>query len=171
MPLETFYATASALCFTLLGFWWAVVQFRHDEWSRDIDRRRMAYAVSLHFLLPGIMSLLSLLAPSVEFLWRTTFALAGLLGIVATLMIITSTQADSGNLRFVQLGEWMALPFYALITIFAILPGLTWMLGIPLQPLELEGIMLAVMVFLGVNFAWIFLTEPKPEAAPSIRNE
>ena len=31
MDTATFYATTSAVSFTLLGFWWVVVQFRHDE--------------------------------------------------------------------------------------------------------------------------------------------
>ena len=36
MDTTTFYAAASALCFTLLGFWWVVVQFRHAELTRRL---------------------------------------------------------------------------------------------------------------------------------------
>ena len=35
MDTGTFYATTSAVSFTLLGFWWVVVQFRHEEMTRD----------------------------------------------------------------------------------------------------------------------------------------
>ena len=34
MDTGTFYATTSAVSFTLLGFWWVVVQFRHDEMTQ-----------------------------------------------------------------------------------------------------------------------------------------
>ena len=58
---RTFYATTSAVSFTLLGFWWVVVQFRHNEMTQDPGRRRLAFVVSLHFILPGLMSLGALL--------------------------------------------------------------------------------------------------------------
>ena len=61
MDTGTFYATTSAVSFTLLGFWWVVVQFRHDEMTQDPGRRRLAFVVSLHFILPGLMSLGALL--------------------------------------------------------------------------------------------------------------
>ena len=35
MDTGTFYATTSAVSFTLLGFWWVVVQFRHNEMTQD----------------------------------------------------------------------------------------------------------------------------------------
>ena len=53
MDTATFYATTSAVSFTLLGFWWVVVQFRHDEMTADPGRRRLAFVVSLHFVLPA----------------------------------------------------------------------------------------------------------------------
>ena len=31
MNTDAFYQTVAGLCFTLLGLWWAVVQFRHDK--------------------------------------------------------------------------------------------------------------------------------------------
>ena len=56
MDTSTFYATTSAVSFTLLGFWWVVVQFRHEQMTQDAGRRRLAFVVSLHFILPGLMS-------------------------------------------------------------------------------------------------------------------
>ena len=77
MDLNAFYATVSTISFTLLGLWWVVVQSRPALWE-DPTHRRMAYAISFHFLLPGMMAILSMIAPDSPFLWRTTFTLAGL---------------------------------------------------------------------------------------------
>ena len=62
MDTTAFYTAASALCFTLLGFWWVVVQFRHEELTGDAASRRFMFLVSLHFIVPGLVSLASLLA-------------------------------------------------------------------------------------------------------------
>jgi hypothetical protein len=43
MDTTAFYAASSALCFTLLGFWWVVVQFRHAELTRDVASRRFTF--------------------------------------------------------------------------------------------------------------------------------
>jgi len=56
LDTTTFYATSSALCFILLGFWWIVVQFRHAELMRNRRLRRFAFLVSLHFIIPGSRS-------------------------------------------------------------------------------------------------------------------
>jgi len=60
MDTTTFYAASSSLFFTLLGFWWVVVQFRHAELTRDAASRRFMFLVSLHFILPRLVSLASL---------------------------------------------------------------------------------------------------------------
>ena len=70
MDTGTFYATTSAVSFTLLGFWWVVVQFRHNEMTQDPGRRRLAFVVSLHFILPGLMSLGALLTADAPLIWR-----------------------------------------------------------------------------------------------------
>lgn len=61
--------TVSSISFTLLGLWWVVVQGR-ETWRMNLARRRMAYVVSLHFVLPGVMSVLALVAPDIGILWR-----------------------------------------------------------------------------------------------------
>ena len=40
----------------------------------------MAYVVSLHFTLPGAMSIFAITAPDVGIVWRISFTIAGLLG-------------------------------------------------------------------------------------------
>ena len=51
MSTETFYTVVGGISFTLLGLWWVVVISR-KEWQHSRARRMLAYAVSLHFLLP-----------------------------------------------------------------------------------------------------------------------
>ena len=62
--LTDFYVAFSTVCFTLLGLWIIVVQTRHAEWRKSAVHRRRAYGVALHFSLPGLMSLLSLVDPA-----------------------------------------------------------------------------------------------------------
>src|SRR5438874_7195855 len=71
--LSDFYGAFAPLTFTVFGLWLVVVQTRHADWSRSPEHRRRAYAVSLHFAIPGLMSLLSLVDPSDKTLWRGAF--------------------------------------------------------------------------------------------------
>jgi hypothetical protein len=160
MDTNAFYATASTLCFTLLGFWWVVVQFRHDELTSDGPHRRLSFVVSLHFVIPGIMSLASLLAGDNGLLWRIAFGAAGTLGFVA--VVIAGRQAvpgATGALAMVQRSEWLVAPLYVLITVVAIFPeSVRSFTG--LAPLQVEGYVLTTIVLLGILFAWALFTEP-----------
>src|SRR5829696_6038841 len=120
MDTTTFYAAASALCFTLLGFWLVVVQFRHAELTADVVERRFTFLVSLHFIVPGLVSLASLLATGA--MWRIAFGLAGLTGIAATF----AGMRDTGSIRVlpcpIQRIVWRGIPIYAVVTAVAIVP-------------------------------------------------
>ncbi|MEO5884982.1 MAG: hypothetical protein ABIQ58_05645 [Candidatus Limnocylindrales bacterium] len=165
MTSESFYTTVSAISFTLLGLWWVVVQ-AHESWRLELARRRMAYAVSLHFLLPGTMSILSLVAPDVGWLWRVTFATAGLIGIIGTVYVVRTLRVENDCPRLAQAIEWVAIPVYAIVTIVAAAPELASNLGLGLSALQVEGIILAILLFFGVNAAWILMIEP-PRATPA----
>jgi len=158
MDTATFYATASALSFTLLGFWWVVVEFRHGELTADPAQRRLAFVISLHFILPGLMSLASLLTGDQPFIWRVTFATAGVLGMVASVMAARGARGPSGTTTF---GRWMwlGLPLYALITAVAVRPDLVRS-RLSLEPLQVEGLTMTLLVLLGILFAWFLFTEP-----------
>jgi len=106
---DTFYATAAQISFTLLGLWWVIVQFRHPEWMGSRYYRRMAYDVSLYFLLPGIMGLVSLLATEAKFLWRAGFVVAGLIGVVETVLMIATPAAGITRLTPIRIGRWVGL--------------------------------------------------------------
>lgn len=153
MDLGAFYGILSGLSFTLLGLWWLACQAR-EAWLADRSGRLMAYLVSLHFVLPGAMSLLSLVAPDVPAIWRATFTTAGALGILATLLIVGALRrhaaVQTGSVRLLQ---WVALPLYAAVTVVAAVPGVVG--GIGLAPIQVEAILLIVLVLLGTQSAWL----------------
>jgi hypothetical protein len=164
VDVQTFYVTVSAISFTLLGLWWVVVQDR-ETWRMNVERRRMAYVVSLHFVLPGIMSVIALVAPEVTILWRLTFLTAGLLGVVGAGYVVRTLTDEHDCPRLVRVIEWVAIPIYALIAIVAVVPEAVQAIGLGLSPLQVEGISLALLLFFGVQAAWVLLIEPPRETA------
>ena len=163
MDTAAFYATTSAVSFTLLGFWWVVVQFRHDEMTQDRGRRRLAFVVSLHFILPGLMSLGALLTGDAPLIWRLTFGTAGVAGMVAVVIASRGVSEPTGAIATIGRYEWLALPLYAVLTIVAIRPELIRE-NFKLEPLQVEGTIMTFLVFLGIVFAWALFTEPHPAA-------
>jgi hypothetical protein len=85
--LTDFYVAFATVCFTLLGLWIIVVQPRHAEWRHSGVHRRRAYGVALHFSLPGLMSLLSLIDPASTTLWRVSFAIVAVGGALALALV------------------------------------------------------------------------------------
>ncbi len=121
MDPTAFYTTVTSISFTLLGLWWVVVEGR-DTWKMNMARRRMAYVVSLHFVLPGVMSALALVAPDVGILWRITFVTASLLGLLAA-GYVARTLSDEHDCPPTRSAiEWIAIPIYALIAVVAVVP-------------------------------------------------
>ena len=162
MDIATFYATTSAVSFTLLGFWWIVVQFRHNEMTGDPGRRHLAFVVSLHFILPGLMSLGALLTGDAPIVWRLTFGSAGIAGMVAVVTASRRVTDPTGAIAAVGRFEWLALPLYAILTLVAFFPEFIRD-SLQLMPLQVEGIVMTLLVFLGIVFAWALFTEPPLE--------
>lgn len=154
--LVAFYATVSGLSFTLLGLWWVVAD-RRREWFANAHHRRMAYVVSLHFMLPGSMSVLSLVDTG-TFFWRLVFALAGVAGIVGALMMSSSVSTELGQRKLASVMLWIALPVYALVVAVAVVPDLSAIVS--MSPRQLEGILIALVLLLGINAAWFLSTTP-----------
>jgi len=161
MDTGTFYATTSAVSFTLLGFWWVVVQFRHEEMTQDRGRRRLAFVVSLHFILPGLMSLGALLTGDAPLVWRLTFGLAGVTGMIAVVIASRGIVDPTGAIAAIGRFELLALPLYAVVTLVAIRPDLVRSV-VGVEPLQFEGVVMTLLVFLGIVFAWALFTEPHP---------
>jgi len=155
--LTDFYVAFATVCFTLLGLWIIVVQTRHAEWRHSAIHRRRAYGVALHFSLPGLMSLLSLVDPASTTLWRIAFAIvAG--GVMALALVRGPAPTGLGAAAY-----GAAVVLYVLIALVAVAPGLVADIGVLALPLRVEAVLLTILVFLGVNVAWLLLFE---EASP-----
>jgi uncharacterized membrane protein len=156
---ETFYTVVGGISFTLLGLWWVVVISR-KEWQHSRARRMLAYAVSLHFLLPGMMSILSIVAPDEPLVWRGVFALAGLIGVVGVVLFRRALIEDHDTPRLAVVVEWVVLPIYIGITILALVPTIPATLGLTLTGIQVEAILVSLLLFFGVQGAWILMVEP-----------
>lgn len=152
--LTEFYIAFGTVCFTLLGLWIIVVQTRHSEWRRVPAYRRRAYGIALHFSVPGLMSLLSLVDPASMTLWRVSFAVAAAGGAIVLLLVRGSLPGRVGQAAYLSV-----IALYILITVVAIVPSVVSDIGISLSALRVEAILLTVLVFFGVNVAWLLLFE------------
>ena len=74
-----------------------MVQTRHAEWRRSARQRRRADAVTLNCAFPGVMSLLSLVDPRSQTIWRVSFAAVAILGVVAPLALGIGGAGGRGN--------------------------------------------------------------------------
>lgn len=157
MDVQSFYGTMAGVSLALLGLWWVVLQLR-TTWRRLPSRRALAYAVTLQFVLPGAMSILSMVAPDQSLIWRSTFAASGITGVIATLTLIRVLREDHVTPRVIGYFQWLALPAYLLVILDAVLP-LQGSLPLGLSPIQLEGIALTIIVFLGMLSATVLLVE------------
>jgi hypothetical protein len=168
---ETFYETVAVAAFALLGLWWVVVADRRREWAALPYRRRQAYSVSLYFTLTGIMSLVSLNSATHPEIWRTAFGLAGALGAAELILSVAYASSEPRRARRIQALLTLTLPLYLLIVAIAIHPSLAADAGIHLKPLETEAIVVSLLLFLGINYAWLLFMEPAydtDEAGPGV---
>ncbi len=154
MDINTFYAVTSATCFTLVGLWWSVVKSK-TEWLKDEATRRLAGGVYASFLIPGVMSLGAQIGGTTRFVWQAIFTVAALLGIIYTMRLMRKTRnaVPEGT---VSHNRWVIPVLYTLVLWFAIFPGTALLLG--LQPLQMEGILLCVLILIAHLMTWEFMT-------------
>ena len=159
--LTDFYVAFSTVCFTLLGLWIIVVQTRHAEWRQSAVHRRRAYGVALHFSLPGLMSLLSLVDPASTTLWRISFAIVAVGGVMALALVRGPAPTGLGAAAYVA-----AVVLYILIALVAVVPGMVADIGVLARTLRVEAVLQTVLVFLGVNVDWSLLfDQAQPRSA------
>src|SRR6266513_5143247 len=137
--LTDFYIAFGTVCFTLLGLWLIVVQTRHAEWRGVAAYRRRAYGVALHFSLPGLMSLLSLVNPASMTLWRVSFAVVAASRAIVLLLVRGSLPGMVGRVAYLA-----AVVLYALIAVVAAVPGLVTGVGVPARALPAEAVLLTI---------------------------
>jgi len=169
MDFNAFYQTVAGFCFTLVGLWWAVVQFRHEEWMANPSWRRLVYSVHLSFMVPGVMSLGAMAAGEIKLIWRGVFFLACLFAIIALLYLTETARAagkgDAWAYRgwFIAAGRWVTIVIYALIGLVALQTDVVRLIAPDIAPLQVEGLLLTLLMFLGASVAWDFLAAPKPK--------
>jgi hypothetical protein len=144
--METFYSGLASICFTLVGLWWVVVQFKY-EWSTASPARRLtAYAASMHFIAPGLLSLVAVLVTEEATIWRLGSALGGALGVIMCALSIRSAFLD----RAQRIQEWALLALFAIVFVLTFVT--TPVLG--LKPIMVEALVNVAIVAFGVQFAW-----------------
>src|SRR5947207_5734466 len=148
--LKDFYGAFAQLSFTVFGLWLVVVQTRHADWSRSPEHRRRAYAVSLHFAIPGLMGLLSLVDPASTDLWRVSFAVSGALG-AGILAYLQFSAIPTPTGRLWRLESTLSIVLYVLVVLVAVFFDAAKEIA---APLRIEAVLLSLIVFLGVNVAW-----------------
>jgi hypothetical protein len=165
VDLTGFYATVSGVGFTLLGLWWVVVD-KHPEWFEDKQTARMAYVVSLQFILPATSSLLSLVATDAPGIWRAVFALLGLVGVAGSLLVAQTLAGTQPGASIVAL--LLSLPVYLGIVLVALFPTIGS--GVDLTGLQLEAFLIALVLVLGLNAVWFFTHHALPRTVepPSV---
>jgi hypothetical protein len=152
MPdLGTFYATASAASFALLGLWWVVIQMRYRSWMGSPGRKRTAYHISLYFLLVAVMSALALVSESPAF-WQTAFFVGGALGAIES--VVAAVSSEVAPTRMGTTLAWLSVVAYALVAIVALWPTMLDDLGLDISALATEAVLLMMLIVLGTHLAW-----------------
>jgi hypothetical protein len=165
VDISAFYAVVAGINFTLLGLWWVAVQERAELRRSGARTGQMAYVVSLQFLLPGTVALLSQVAPNVPLLWRSAFVLggaAGVAGIVLLVPILLRTHLRTAAMLLLGVGA----PIHALVVIIALLPDLGAVVGSQLNSLQVEAILFCLLVLIGAQTAWTAAMSPSPDEQP-----
>jgi hypothetical protein len=146
--METFYATLSSICFTLVGLWWVVVQFKYDLFMSSPSLRVAAYVATMHFIAPGVISLVSVLVSQEAAIWRVGSFAGSALGIVASFAALRSGKL-AGSQRLIEV---------ALLILFGVLAVLSFV-TVPifgLKPIMVESLVDVLVIVLGVQYAWQF---------------
>lgn len=142
-------------CFTLVGLWWNVVQSK-PAWKKDETLRELASGIYLSFLIPGLMSMAAQAGIENPILWRLSFVIASILGIIYTSKISAKTRNALPGTKF-HSKRWGANLLYGLILLLAVFPSLAQFLG--LKALTMEALLIIGLLLIGHGLTWEFLME------------
>jgi len=155
-PSNVFYQILSGSSFTLLGLWFAVVQFAHGGWRTDPDRHATTMHLALKFFLPGALGLASLLASANDggLIWRISFALGGLIGLVESVRYLRHGGGPPGPVTVRTLSLADPLLYGLVIAAAFVPPGIT-----RLTPLQIEDIATGLLLVSGICGVWVAFAE------------
>jgi hypothetical protein len=123
------------------------------------------YDVSLYFLLPGMMSLGSLLAVEEAWIWRANFALFGAIGLVWSILLIARRGRMQEAQSIVRAADLASVVLYGLVILVAVWETLPDDLGIDLKPLEAEGFFVTALLMIGITLAATIFVSTGPGAS------
>jgi hypothetical protein len=158
MDLATFYALFSATCFTLVGFWWTLLQ-ANPVWLRDPATRRAVGGVYLAFLLPALMGLFAQVGgDQTPMVWRVSFVGVAVFGVVSTLRALQVSRTEDEHHD--RLNRVVAIVLYAAIAVIGMFPELAKV--VHLRPIQAEATLLILLVVLAHGLVWRFMTNVTP---------
>ena len=164
-PAIIFYQALAGISFTLLGLWFAVLQFGHGGWRSDVARHRSGLHIALHFFLPGMASLAAMLAAGMPggLLWRVAFAVGGLVGLCEAISFLSAP----GGPRALAGRTLQALDpaLYIFMIGAAFVPAGSFVL----TPLQIEGMATGSLFMVGMCFVWLAFAEAETPARAGAR--
>lgn len=163
MDLSAFFGVLSTVDFALLGLWWVTVQARSDLREQTAAGGRMAYMVSLQFVVPGTAALLAQVAPDLSAVWRISFGVAGVAGVLSIVLISPALVAE-GAASVARLLRFVALPLYAVLIAIALSAG-AFQSNARFQPLQVEAVLFCMITFLSAQLAWAAAMTPDQKPA------
>ena len=161
MDISTFYALFSATCFTLLGFWWNVLQL-NSAWIGVEDERRAVGGVYLTFLLPALMGLFAQVGGAeTPMIWRVSFVAVAIVGCVSTLRLLRVLRTSSD--KSPRTKYLATLLIYVLVAIIGAYPEIAR--NFDILPIQAEAILLILLVLVGHGMVWDFMVRRPPGGA------
>lgn len=153
--VSIFYRTLSGASFTLLGLWFALVQFAHGGWRTKPSRHRATLHIGLHFFLPGGMGLFALLAGPTDggLIWRVTFIVGSGIGLLETVSYLRPRARPIGLiLRALAIVD---VPLFVVAIAAAFLP----VKALAITPLQIEGLVTGLLLISGMYSVWLAFAE------------
>lgn len=159
---SNFYQTLTGTSFTLLGLWLTIMQLSHGGWRTDPVRHRATIHIALHFFLPGVLGMFSLLTGVGDggVLWRTTFVIGGGIGLIEALACLRAGALPHGRIHAALSQLDPAL--YLAVIVAAFVPPRT----VALTPLQIEGMTTGLLFVSGLCSAWLAFAEREVPGPP-----
>jgi hypothetical protein len=125
------------------------------DWFKDEAKKRLAGGVYASFLIPALMSLGAQVGGDNHLIWQGVFVIAALGGINFSSRLINLTRRANPNGAFSK-NSWVVPILYGVVLFFAVFPGIARLIG--LQPLQMEGFVLSLLILCAHMLAWEFST-------------